>query len=258
MLGAPLRWKKPRRVFVSSMSDLFHEALPDQDVADVFRVMSRATWHTFQVLTKRAERMAAIMPRIVATFGPLPNVWLGVSVENQAAADKRIPFLLSTPAAVRFLSCEPLLGPVDLSAFLSCPFDGGSIDAHPKICDRCGRSHEIHRPSTDWVIVGGESGPGARPMHPDWARGIRDACTAAGVAFFFKQWGDWAPVGRFQDVRSGDEWLKGEAPVCSRLGDIRGHEALIDESTWLMVRVGKKDAGRLLDGGRTWDEMPGR
>ena len=175
-LDQPLRWKKPRRIFVNSTSDLFHENVPDEWIDRVFAVMALAPQHTFQVLTKRPARARDYMlavgrcrswlyesPPVAANPSvrwrmPLPNVWLGTSVEDQATADARIPHLLATPAAVRFLSCEPLLGPVtpDLT--------------------------RIH-----WVIVGGESGPGARPMHPDWARGLRDQCEVAGVAFFMKQ-----------------------------------------------------------------------
>ena len=154
---------------------------------------------------------------------PDPNVWLGVSVENQEAADERIPDLLAIPAAVRFLSCEPLLGPIDLGRWLK---PGGAEG---------GRS---------WVIAGGESGPGARPMHPDWARGLRDQCTSAGVPFFFKQWGEWL-AGRWQDGQEGQrndsrEWR---------------HFGTPGEQGAFAVRVGKKTAGALLDG-HEWKEFP--
>jgi protein gp37 len=166
-LGLPLRWRQPRRVFVNSMSDLFHERVPEAFIEEVFRVMAAAGWHTFQVLTKRPARMHAVVASdtFASAVGgahgwPLPNVWLGTSVEDQRRADERVPLLARTPAAVRFLSCEPLLGPLDLAPWL----------------DRLG-----------WVIVGGESGPRHRPMDPDWARALRDQCAAAGVPFFFKQ-----------------------------------------------------------------------
>jgi protein gp37 len=176
-LSKPLKWRKPRRVFVNSMSDLFHDDVPDAYIAEVFSVMARAPQHTFQVLTKRHGRMRSLLNRgsfrdNLATWcrpWPLPNVWLGVSVEDQKWADVRVPALLDTPAAVRFLSCEPLLGPVWLKAFWLQPTFPG--------------------PRINWVIVGGESGPGARPMHADWARSLRDRCVAAGVPFFFKQTG---------------------------------------------------------------------
>jgi protein gp37 len=173
--------------------------------------------HTFQVLTKRPERMleymegrdlrkpiaaaARIWPkhRVGSTQWPPANVWLGVSVEDQETADERIPILLETPAAVRWISAEPLLGPIDLR------------DAH---------FAEIVGQQLDWVVVGGESGKDSRPMHPDWARKIRDACSAARVPFLFKQWGEWLPTDRYE-----------------------------------FAKVGKRCAGRLLDG-RTWDEYP--
>jgi len=151
----PLLWKRPRTIFVNSMSDLFHEAVPEAFIRSVFDVMERAHWHKFQVLTKRAERLADI-----ASALPWPsNVWMGVSVENQRWTS-RIAYLKSTPAQVKFLSCEPLLGPLTLD------LDG-----------------------LDWIIVGGESGHRARPMQLDWARSIRDQSVNAGVPFFFKQWG---------------------------------------------------------------------
>ncbi len=178
----PLSWRKPRMVFVNSMSDLFHESVPDEYIDKVFAVMAQAHHHTYQVLTKRPERITEWaagahlrMTRCFRNFHdytesvgpwPLPNVWLGTSAENQATLDERLPHLLATPAAVRFLSLEPLLGPIDVR---------GRLDG------------------IDWVIVGGESGPGAQPMHPDWVRSIRDACVEAEVAFFFKQWGEWLP-----------------------------------------------------------------
>jgi protein gp37 len=259
-LDQPLRWRRPRRIFVNSTSDLFHESVPDDWIDRVFAVMALAPHHTFQVLTKRPERARNYMNgraawvRVLAlldttkpsdlwngglfqaryhleTGRPLPNVWLGTSIEDQATADARIPHLLATPAAVRFVSAEPLLGPVDLTK------PGWW---RPIIDDEYGAGHEwltaINIPSPrsrtasqiHWVIVGGESGPGARPMHPDWARSLRDQCTAAGVAFFFKQWGEFV-------------WrLRHEPPQASEYPH----------------KVGKGAAGRLLDGG-TWDQMPG-
>jgi protein gp37 len=171
-LEHPLRWKKASMVFVNSMSDLFHEEVPFSFIYDVFIIMQKAHWHTFQVLTKRAQRMLEFF--VYAQFKePIPNVWVGVSVEDQKAADERIPVLLKIPAAKRFLSCEPLIGEVDLYRFIP----------------------PVQQPERliDWVIVGGESGPGARPMHPDWARKLRDQCTSAIIYFFFKQWGEWLP-----------------------------------------------------------------
>jgi protein gp37 len=226
----PLRWKRPRKIFVCAHGDLFHEKVPDEWIDRVFAVMALARHHTFQVLTKRPERMrdylkdACSWMRIgnlleelkpsslwngnvyeakrAINEGQLPNVWLGTSVEDQKRADERIPILLDTPAAVRWLSCEPLLGPVDLSEWLFCPT---SLDHPPSMdpttgvyeccakCDYTGLAGFSGPPTLDWVVAGGESGPGARPMHPAWARGLRDQCAAAGVAFLFKQWGEWHP-----------------------------------------------------------------
>lgn len=188
-LDVPLRWRKPRRVFVNSMSDLFHETVPDEFIRQVFAVMGEARQHTFQVLTKRPERMRDFMSDLVAegdfatltgdtdTPFPWPNVWLGVSVENQRAADERIPLLLQTPAAVRFLSCEPLLGPVDLTRWL--------VNS-PEMAEWCLAHYGASQPLS-WIIVGGEGGPHYRPMNLDWARSLRDACDESGVPFFYKQ-----------------------------------------------------------------------
>ena len=174
-LDAPLRMRAPKRIFVNSMSDLFHERLSALSIARVFDVMQRAHWHTFQVLTKRAERMKEFCSWAAENgMGPLPNVWLGVSVEDQQRADERIPHLLATPAATRFLSVEPMLGPVQLGVG-DCFFDYG-VGGH-------GRS------GIDLVICGGESGKQARPCDVAWVRSLRDQCRAAGVATFVKQLG---------------------------------------------------------------------
>jgi len=195
-LDWPLRKRAPLRIFVNSMSDLFHEDVPDEFIAEVFYVMEEADQHTFQVLTKRPERMQVFTQwfykqRHEARAGwvvndgatPLPNVWLGVSVENQRWADERIPLLLRTPAARRFISAEPLLGPVDLSRWFGCKDPS---------CD-C-------KPWLDWVIVGGESGPKHRPMDLAWPRSLRDQCAAAGVAYFFKQRGGTRAGDKLADV----------------------------------------------------------
>ena len=186
-LFAPLSWRKPQRVFVNSMGDLFHELLADEEIDRVFAVMAMAQRHTFQVLTKRPERMrayvhgaAARLDRHIALYWgtghgvpwPLDNVWLGTSVEDQRTADERIPHLISVPAAVRFLSCEPLLGPLDLRTHL------GIVQNHDDLMGL-----------VDWVIVGGESGADARPMKTAWARQIIGQCRQAGAAPFVKQLG---------------------------------------------------------------------
>ena len=208
-LTDPLRWKKPRRVFVNSMSDLFHEALSDEAIDRVFAVMALAPRHTFQVLTKRPERMRAYMndrghhDKIAASWNwndhdkrgadnrnaglwPFPNVWLGTSVEDQATADARIPLLLETPAAVRFVSYEPALRPVD---FTRLGHNAVNRNALTGMLDGPGGTTLCRDalPGLDWIIIGAESGPNRRPFQEDWARSARDACQKAGVAFFFKQ-----------------------------------------------------------------------
>lgn len=225
-LDKPLRWKRPRKIFVNSMSDLFHDGVTDEFIAQVFAVMALAQQHTFQVLTKRHGRMRSLLSEhrfwlevgLAATDigGPdawppnngvsldahaLPNVWLGVSVEDQKRADLRIPALLRTPAAVRFLSMEPLLGPVSFRwAKWASLINGWHLDGLKGI---------------GWVIVGGESGTGSRPMDAAWVRSLRDECNEAGVPFHFKQWGSHdehgQPIhkkqaGRELDGRTWDEW----------------------------------------------------
>ncbi len=260
-LTLPLSWRKPKRVFVNSMSDLFHDQVPDEYIAKVFATMALAPQHTFQLLTKRHGRMrsllsserfeAAVFDACGGEFEgyfelPLPNVWLGVSTEDQKRADLRIPALLDTPAAVRFISAEPLLGPINLTHMDIDRGDFYQINA------LTGRNTDMGRPcpdvaQLDWVIVGGESGPGARPMHPDWARSLRDQCTDAGIPFLFKQWGEYAPGLHDTGTRTGTVghgFFSG--PVVA--GRFTGEYAA-------MSRVGKKAAGRVLDG-RTWDQYP--
>ena len=277
-LTLPMRWKKPRMIFVNSTSDLFHEDVPFEYIDRVFAVMAMCPQHTFQILTKRPERMRAYQHRLesnghhpamdlaacMAMTGiwntpaldlriwPLPNVWLGVSVEDQTTADRRIPHLLGTPAAVRFISAEPLLGPVNLTRIFDHEREA-SINALDGIMYTSPRDDDgspINR--LDLVIVGGESGPGARPMHPDWARDLRDQCHAAGVAFFMKQWGAWSPG---DDL--GEEHLDG-ARFGAWVSPTQFREDLPQDmanANTIMFRVGKKAAGRLLDG-REWNEMP--
>ena len=218
-LDQPLRWKKPKRIFVCAHGDLFHEKVPDAWIDRVFAVMAMAPQHTFQVLTKRPERMReyithacgrvadAVQPlraddRPVGPlphldggmrWWPLPNVWLGVSAEDQATAAARIPPLLAIPAAVRFVSAEPLLGPINLRRLRVAPDHHTMVDALDgyAIVDTPGRERE--RAALHWVICGGESGRGARPMHPHWARSLRDQCATAGVPFFVKQLSSGGP-----------------------------------------------------------------
>lgn len=307
-IGQPLRWKKPARVFVNSMSDLFHSDVPGEFIARVFAVMALTPQHTYQVLTKRPRRLRALLsnPEFLALVDdhreqlqpgcgdfawPLLNVWLGVSVENQKWADIRIPALLETPAAVRFLSCEPLLAPIDLCGPI-VPGRGrpkltywldGRPGWGPDQTDDRGRVFQEMTvgPRLDWVIVGGESGPKARAMHPEWARTIRDQCAQSGVSFFFKQWGEWGPapfIVRVCDPNVGWQGTEEELAAAKRDSEARGathvhtghsreengersywlHE--IGHKPWSLERVGlpdgmapirrwgKKRAGRELDG----------
>ena len=197
-LKDPIGWKRPRMIFVNSMSDLFHENLSFEFVIQICHVMRLAPQHTYQILTKRPERMRYFFERAWQEMPPA-NWWLGTSVEDQPTADRRIPELLKTRATVRWISAEPLLGPIPLWEF-------GPI------------------PALDWVVVGGESGPNARPMNPEWPQLIRDQCVSAGVPFFFKQWGEWIPT-------------------------------IVPGAGLTPVRVGKHKAGRLLDGCE-WNEYP--
>lgn len=255
VLTAPLRRKKPTTYFVNSMGDLFHEDCPDEWIDKVFAVMALSPQHTFQVLTKRAERMRAycdavtasrlqagclsvpanLGPHTIPLQWPLPNVWLGVSTEDQKRAEERVPFLLGTPAAIRFVSAEPLLGPINfrkimldehtwvdaITGWHSQQRGPGPIEQVLKeftpLPPQTGRLHQI--------ITGGESGPNARPMHPQWAREVRDQCSFL-TAFFHKQNGEFASVSEVEGAGA--------------------HFTFPDGAT--VRRVGKKAAGRLLDG----------
>lgn len=235
-LNEPLRRKKPRTYFVCSMSDLFHEDVKTDWIAHIWGVMIKAEQHTFQVLTKRPQRMLEwVRNEVILTF---PNIWLGVSVEDQAMADERIPLLLQTPAAVRFVSCEPLLSSIDLSEWVNP--QGATARDDPAMYSLL-----------NWVIVGGESGPGARPMYPQWARETRDQCQAAGVPFFFKQNGAFIEV--TEGFRSSDTVLMHDGRI---LGRYSIWDDRVAEKGYTVVRpVGKKRAGHLLDG-REWREFP--
>ncbi|RVD13946.1 MAG: phage Gp37/Gp68 family protein [Mesorhizobium sp.] len=345
ILMEPLTWRTPRKIFVNSMGDLFHEDVPDEWIDKVFAIMALAPQHTFQVLTKRATRMreymlerwqpapahrlawpggdaidipaeatgetredqvrAACEPfleklglvdtdnddlwtedgnaKAMTWTWPLANVWLGVSAERQQEADERIPELLATPAAIRFVSAEPLLGPIDFTR-LRPPVDKQrwgfpNIDALRGTWFVDGHRTEEESPfehalRLDWIIVGGESGPDARPMHPAWARSIRDQCAAADVPFFFKQWGEWVPICAMDDGQS-DRYFDPpperdpEAIRRCRIGQCIMHAdgERFDLDQWSrnlskrathafttgnhamhMFKVGKKAAGRMLDG----------
>ncbi len=200
-LQDPLRWRKPSQVFVNSMSDLLHEDVPLEFIRQVFAVMAQARWHTFQVLTKRHKRLESLADILDWP----PNMWMGVSVENQRYAEERIPALLRTPAAVHFVSCEPLLSGLDLRPYLipQCQ-ECREAGCYKCDCDDCADGAAL-----DWVIVGGESGPKARPMNPEWILSLRNQCRTAGVAFFLKQLGSvLAKRWRLKDSKGADwnEW----------------------------------------------------
>ena len=245
-MDEPKRWRKPAMVFVCSMSDLFHERLPFDRIDLVFNTMLATPQHTYQILTKRPARMAAyVADRFHPSRNPLPrHIWLGTSVENQDTADQRIEDLLTIEHEPLFLSMEPLLGPIVLNRWMS-----------DEPCPAC-QAGDCPEPHIGWVIVGGESGPGARPMHPDWVRQIRDRCVASETPFFFKQWGAWEvsprrpqkPESRYAAVHyAGTTAFTKDNPFDPFS---RGHP------NWVMMRrVGKKMAGRELDR-KTWSEMP--
>lgn len=284
-LGIPLRWKRPRRIFVNSMSDLFHEEVPRDFIVKVFAAMLLSQRHTFQILTKRSSRMREILGQVEDTFEaevraeasrmvhdrptkdleapwPLPNVWLGVSVEDQKAANQRVPDLAECRAAVRFLSCEPLLGSLDLEYPKEFFPDGPDLCCSGYGCGCMGMpSDPPLLYGIDWVIVGGESGGLARPMHPEWARSIMRQCQRyKWVSFLFKQWGEWSPevsLARPRRPRPGiahDHSTGGGTPVI--LLDTDGMERDTNELNtfslpceWVrMAKVGKKNAGNHLDG----------
>lgn len=254
-LTQPLKWKKPARIFVNSMSDLFHEDVPFAFIDLVFAVMKQCQQHTFQILTKRPERMNewynyrpnffskldnAVLEMMDKYDGfhsqlcyiqndriegwPLPNVWIGVSAENQETANERLPYLNMIPATVKFVSAEPLLGPIDFEKAL-----GDSLKWHAGGLKNC----------ISWVITGGESGPGARPVHPDWIISIRDQCAADYVPFFFKQWGNYLPHCQ----------LEGYLPnLVKASAEVKFPSPHNPSKMNTYYRIGKTKAGNLLNG----------
>lgn len=234
----PSRWKKPMRIFVNSMSDLFHPGVTAEMLSRIFLAMAKAPQHTYQILTKRPERLlesmdateefrANVNGELFPQGWPPPNWFFGVSIEDQATADHRLPILARTKCAGKFVSYEPALGPVDFE----------------KVFD----NDESAMAWCDWIIVGGESGPGSRPMHIEWARAVRDLCQREGIPFFFKQWGDWTrweprfPVGKVMHMRND--------------GSLHHEPSFAGASGVPVVRVGKKHAGSELDGCE-WKEYP--
>jgi protein gp37 len=273
-LEQPLHWKRPRRIFTASTGDLFHTQVPFEFIDAAFDVMRRADWHTFLVLTKRPEWALEWFGMHEQPFDLPENVWFGVSVENQKMANERIPLLQALPAAVRFLSVEPLIGPVDLVGAMT-PGDSqwdevnaeDNDDSEPEQfieeceaeCDWVNYGNDLvinpewrewniirkrrakaktFRDQIDWVVVGGESGTNARPMSPEWARSIRDVCKKLDVTFYFKQWGEFAPMS-----------------ACLAAGMTTFKHKPVNVDGEMMVRIGKGLAGHLLDG-EEWRQVP--
>ena len=285
-LAQPARWGRARLIFVCAHGDLFHESVPDEWIDRVWATMAVNTRHTFQVLTKRAARMRSYVVGLQARLGgfmstvaehptgarplwdlidfahfarPLPNVWLGASVEDQTRAEERLTDLARTPAAVRYVSYEPALGAVDFrpwlwtSNSLNTPTEYPMVHG-PRFGEAIVPAERIHQ-----IIVGGESGPRARPMHPEWARKVRDDCTATDTAFLFKQWGSWAPTEQFDCDPSAHKAYAGE--LLTMTGNESGPAVFAFPTTFvarpeLLRPIGKKAAGRILDG-RTHDGTPG-
>ncbi len=289
----PLKWNSEARragtrprVFCASMADIMDKAAPLAwfiDALDLMRITQHVIWLLLtkrpQIIRRRLEDALAHLAKgtdrgdliewiaLWLDGHPPENVWLGTTVENQAEADRRIPHLLAMPAARRFLSCEPLLGPLNLH-----PMDlpGGYTSLEPlyaipegSMCDSYGDPIPGSRGRIDWVIAGGESGPKARPSHPDWFRSLRDQCQAAGVPFFFKQWGEWAPGDAFGMQQDGPiidqhgnvrDWMR-RYVVCEERADRLTAHSFTAHATNLVYRVGKQRAGATLDG-REWREVP--
>ena len=274
-LENPLRWKKPRRIFVCSMGDLFHESVPKEYIAAVFGVMAAASQHTFMLLTKRPIRMREWFKWIelrvcpgVSLYDhaedldlelhrndiprwPLPNVWIGVTAEDQRHAEMRIPVLLDVPAEVRFVSVEPMLGPVNVERWLEV---GATDTGPPYVADI---------PRLDWVICGGESGSNARPMHPEWVCNLRDQCVEAGVPYMFKQWGEWAPrggYGVFEGSLPEDDGVRVKIGLDGRNTSTDQTVAAVpgggtDDNPIWVGRFGRNFTGRIIEG-REWHQFP--
>lgn len=320
--GQFIAWPRParkgKRIFVGSMCDIFHENVKDYTLLRMFAVLSLCRKHTFIFLTKRPERMRSVFTEITTECfhevrqeaahiislesptliqWPPSNFWLGVTVCNQQEADEKIPILLQTPAAKRFVSVEPMLGQVSIEKFLRGSYECGRLscgkrmsfrdlpemqctkcgfvgpddetwgDGDCAVCPECGQDgccgaieaicpdcgHYLVRdhpatPYIDWVICGGETGPGARPMHPEWVRFLRDQCKSANVPFFFKSWGEWTTEHHYHD---GILHLGGSYEAANDISEPWPSCIAIVP----VARVGKKRAGRLLDG-REWNEIP--
>lgn len=241
------------RVFCASLADVFDNQVPERWRHDLWHYIALTPNLDWLLLTKRPQNIEKMLPDAGTGVKPWgqgwPNVWLGTTVENQGEADRRIPHLLAVPAAVRFLSCEPLLGPVDLYNGDPDPRLGGHKATHTFLGEWWEPGDNLRGPArrgVDWVICGGESGPKARPMHPDWARSLRDQCQAAGVPFFFKQWGEWLPI----DLEGQRGHPIDDNSHCRIT--VTGHK---DAGGWPMSRVGKARAERALPDGE-WNKFP--
>lgn len=261
----PLHLRKPARIGVQFMGDLFHDSIPFNAIHEIWDIMKACPQHTFIVLTKRPQRMKEALERIYSlermgwSKGFWDHVWLGVSIENQARADERIPILLQIPAAKRWVSIEPMLGPVDLTRvrvennYLINALTGAPL----------GYTRKDQDSRLDWIVLGGETGPGARPMHPDWVWSVRDQCQAAGVPFYFKQWGEWVPA-KPDEYNSFIYPNQGYmSPISSMAplpnpgtGYCYSPRSLEERGCAYVAKIGKNAAGHLLDG-REWREMPG-
>lgn len=251
----PLKWNAEAerlgiryRVFCASLADVFDNAVPAQWRADLFRLIAETPNLDWLLLTKRIGNVASMLGDY-QTVPLLPNIWIGASIVNQDEADRDIPKLMRVRAVKRFLSMEPLLGAVDLNQWLDIiQYEDGALWGRRNI----GHLNDM----LDWVIVGGESGPGARPMHPQWARSLREQCNAAGVPFLFKQWGEWRePLEGEEFDTSMGRAAKPPAFILSEAGTVHCFESAQIVNGKAVIKVGKKTAGRLLDG-REWNEVP--
>lgn len=241
--------KKPKRIFVGSLCDLFHDSVMDSHLEHIMGHigLTRANaHHTFILLTKRPERMKEFFTQW-KPYREMPNVWLGVTACNQQEADEKIPVLLGTPAAKRFVSMEPMLGATDISQWMPqvghiCHDGGVCHHGCQSSCHRLEMGYTLSNPTPyiDWIICGGETGPNARPMHPDWVRGLRDQCATADVPFFFKGWGEWVPA-----VKNGDGYIVHDDVDIPDGFKAKRHEWSMNIRSY---RVGKRRAGSLLDG----------
>jgi protein gp37 len=298
-LSDPLRWRKSRRIFPCSVSDIFHEAVPDSFLDRIFgTIILTCEKHTYQILTKRIDRAERylreadrekwvyesveltrqnfndptwVKAQLLKALdkNPMPYMWLGVTAENQEQFDKRVKILLQMNAAVRFVSAEPMLGRIDAALGLcqECPNCGNrswlDLPHGERVCDDC---DETFLDTLDWIICGGESGPNARPMHPDWARSLRDQCQEAGTRFYFKQWGSWMPISQMADgycdtlyhpAPENDPEAIRRCKVENGVMQIDGTfpEFRFPEGAMMMYNIGAKKAGSLLDG-KEWKQLP--